>query len=322
MTDKKVVLAAPQDGFTNRYLADALDKWPISVTGYDYREQMRRLAKQTNATSLPPAAAEMGKNLVYEAETADLVIALKGELIPPATFDDLRERGVTTALWHFDPRDGRQKWVVERAQAVDHFFTIAEGLLDYYEPRGVNAHHLWEACDPRRHYPTPPDGDVVDVSFVGTVEDVSGRAGWLAAIENLHDLHLWGSFPGSFEDRAWYHGRAEGDEGLRRAIARSKVNLGRDRCPHLTRSYGARLFRTLACGGFVLTNDTTGIRDDFGDCVGVYEDTEDCIEQITYWKESDDTRRARAKKGRQRVIGEHTWAHRAQSLLKTTGVIP
>lgn len=314
----RVLIVAPLDGATHAWIRRGFGQSGHEVQEFDYRQVAAKVGvpgMNAELVRLVAARRQPGKAPI------DLVLVLKGELVSPATLRESR-RHAKVALWHFDPRDGRDGWLVERAAAVDEFFTIARGLGSFYEGKGVRWHWLLEGADEVVHSPPPkPVEPKYPVSFVGTVKDVQGREAWLQGVARRHGagFHVWGSFcPESLHP--FYHGRAEGDVALRAVIHESAVNLGRDRNPEIERSYGARLFRTLACGGALLTNDTIGLREDFGDAVAIYEKDGDCSEAAAELA-VDAARRARmGAKGRALVLERHTFRHRTDEIVKVMGL--
>lgn len=312
MSDRRVLLVAPLDGHTNLYVRAAFRQLGWKVAQVDYREAVRQAGRTLGNVGIV-TAAERGK--------PDLVLVLKGEMVEPSTCEAIREAGITTALWHFDPRDGTVGWVVERARAVDHFFTIAEGLVPWYEEREVNAHWLLEGADPEHHRPVDVPRQWT-MGFIGTVDGVPGREPWLShlAREIGTAVHVWGSFPPAARPSFVLHGRAAGDPGFCEAVGQTIVNLGRDRNPEIRRSYGARLFRTLAAGGFLLTNRTVGIDHDFKGCVGVYDSDKDCAQQVLHFLGAHEERLRTAAHGRARVLERHLFVHRIRELVLAVGL--
>lgn len=319
-----LLLVAPEDRATGRYIRDAFMAEGWLVSSWDYREYAAQLAYQGNAPETINGA--VGQRFIHNVDAlkCDLVLVLKGEAIAPAALAEAQGRH-KIALWHFDPWQAQEPWVVERARAVGHFLTIAKGLVPWYKDQGVNAAWLSEGCDPEVHKPYPATSIQYPVSFIGTVAGVPGREEWLAEIGRAlpGNLHIFGSFPAAVPSvgQVRYHGRAEpGDEGLARVVSESGINLGRDRHPEIERSYGARLYRTLAAGGFLLTNQTAGIEEDFRGCLDTYDSTESCVERIRYHGAHPEGRAKMAERGRALVLAKHTFRHRVRELVRMVGL--
>ncbi len=312
----RVLLVAPHDGHSGHYVARAFEALGWDVSPFDYR-----------IVAAVEGVPAMNDALMQRAALADLVLVLKGELVSPLTLESMRSVGLVVAVWNFDPRDGQEAWVLERARAASHYFTIAKGLVASYRAQGINAHWLLEAADPDLHRPDVEAQRVAPTqptaSFIGTIQDVPGRAEWLLDVATCFpdQVRLWGSFvPPNLAP--WHHGRAAGDAGFNHVVGLTTVNLGRDRNPEVERSYGARLFRTLAAGGYLVTNDTLGIYEDWDGCLNIYHDTESCIRLVEWGLAHPERVQAIAERGRQRVLERHTWRHRVVELLDVVGLAP
>lgn len=305
-----IVLAAPFDGHTASYVTRALEAHGCVVKAFPYREIAAMSSLQ-----------DMNDSLLRFVSGADLLLVLKGEYVHPKVIEAINRMGVKTAIWNFDPRDGKLEWVLERARVAQHFFTIGKGLLPYYTNGGINAHWLLEGCDAFNHQPLQQK-EVVPISFIGTVSDVPGREEWLNSIRTKFGderFAIWGSFcPPSL--KSVHRGRANGDAGFCQAVSNTQVNLGADRDPEIERSYGARLFRTLAAGGYLLTNMTHGIVEDFSGAVDTYVNTSDCLNKIDWALSHPDERNVIAQRGRDLVLEKHTFNNRVKELLEVTGV--
>jgi spore maturation protein CgeB/GT2 family glycosyltransferase len=85
------------------------------------------------------------------------------------------------------------------------------------------------------------------------------------------------------------------------------------------REYGYisnRIYDALACGALVLSDDVPGLHERFGDAVAVYRDAEELRELVERLLADPAERRRRAERGREVVLGEHTFAHRVTQLLE------
>ncbi len=314
-----VLLVAPNDGATSLYISEAFAELGRRVDLWDYR----MLAQARNLPFMNYALEEKGKNY-------SLVLVLKGETIHERTLSRLSE-ATRTALWHFDSWQAREKWIVEKARNIQHFFTISKGLLSWYREQGVNAHWLTEGCSPVHHGRPVRDVNmyggqkyVSEITFIGTVAGVNDRAEWLAEIgRKFGALKVWGSFPDQQIAR-FYRGRAQTDEDHTEICNRSKVNLDRSRTPEIEGSWSARVYRVMAAGGFLLANNVEGIKGYFKDgqelVVYEHDNMEDCLGKIAYYLEHPKERHAIASRGKLRALTVETFRHRLQELLKVVGL--
>jgi O-antigen biosynthesis protein len=85
------------------------------------------------------------------------------------------------------------------------------------------------------------------------------------------------------------------------------------------REYGYisnRVYDALACGAPVLSDDVPGLTERFGDAVAVYRSAAELHELIERLLGDQDELRRRGERGREIVLGEHTFAHRVTQLLE------
>jgi len=98
---------------------------------------------------------------------------------------------------------------------------------------------------------------------------------------------------------------------------RAKINL----ClinPALDESVPLRVFDTLACGGFLLTEYRPVFEELFepGVHLDVFRDPKELSEKIEYYLAREDERKAIAQAGRQKVLAEHTFAPRIRQIME------
>lgn len=97
----------------------------------------------------------------------------------------------------------------------------------------------------------------------------------------------------------------------------AKINLNISSI-QLAAALNQRAFDVPACGGFLLTD----LREDAatlftpGHDIAVYASLDDLKEKTSYYLDHEDERLAMAARARERVLREHTWAHRAQSIIQ------
>lgn len=314
-----VLLAAPDDGATNTWIASALARAGCEGATYDYRAA----AEQNGIDAMQHELFELGKK-------HDVVLAMKGEIIHLNTWNRLRQAGRHTAIWMPDAWFHSEPWVMEAARAVDTYFTTSLGLAKKHRVNGANACWLPEGCDQDDHAPDQPNAmePVMPISFTGTIENIPAREQLMVKLRERFGpaFHVFGSHPGKLVGRN-HHGRAEeyygnGNRSISSVAARTLINLDHQRNPELEQTYGARIWRTLCAGGFLLTNNIAGIQKDFGPngtSLAWYRDADDCAKLVEKYLD-DRTSRARvAETGRRLVLEHHTFDHRIRELLKVIG---
>lgn len=84
----------------------------------------------------------------------------------------------------------------------------------------------------------------------------------------------------------------------------------------------ARVFEVPACGGFLLTGDAEDLGSYFveGEEIEVYRSGEELVEKIRRYLGDEDARARIARAGHERVLGEHTYAHRFHEVFGRCGV--
>ncbi len=310
-----VLIVAPGEAVegevgTGTYIEEAFEELGWTVDTYDYRACAGVLGQ-----------IGMNQELLTKvrADVLDIgfILVLKGELLKDLTYSIMSNLR-TVALWDFDSWRAKDQSLLDRAEQCDFFFTIAKGLIPWYQEKGINAHWLSEACSPKYHQRIPNVESPVDIGFIGTVEGIPGRAETLRFLvkEGLKP-YLWGSYPGEIVDTVHYAGRARGDVGHNWAVSKCKLTLGMDRTPEISGSWSARLYRTLAAGGVYLTNHTAEIEHYFEDGRHLYTyiDQKDLISRVKEILEDGEARAKVSEAGRRLVLSEHTFTNRIRQML-------
>jgi spore maturation protein CgeB len=118
-------------------------------------------------------------------------------------------------------------------------------------------------------------------------------------------------------------GSADNGEEVCKVYNAGKININL----HPATNNHARIFDCLASGGFMLTwwthedDQAGGLADLFevGKEIEVFRSKEELREKVCYYLQHDDIRRSVALKGYERVLREHTYAHRMRQVLDIVG---
>lgn len=240
----------------------------------------------------------------------------------------LRRAGIVTATWNRDApwHVGVRGWEVAGL--------LRAGLLDLYATHSLQAterarttvlylpnaawmshYHLGDAT---LEVLREDHAYEVDVSFLGNLDaarfrEHTGRVRFLERLgKRLREEKVHYRF---------HHADGIPPERQRRIIQRSRINLscGAASDARGIQSWGLpeRCFGIPACGGFLLADERRHVRDDFkvAEEIATYRDLDDCMQKIRQYLACADERRQIAENGYHRVISEHTYQHRAQSLL-------
>ena len=205
----------------------------------------------------------------------------------------------------------------------DGFIANSKGGADELRAMGApNVHVLYYGADPQVFAPQRVKQDI-DVFFYG--HGAEYREGWIrdmlaAPSEELADLDFamrgsGFSMPLGRVRTLPYLSVAK----LREYCCRSRLNLVITRQAHASvyASSTARPFELAAMGATMISNPYDGIEEWFepGKEVIVVHSREEAVERYRWLIDHEDERRAIGERARQRLLAEHTFAHRARRLI-------
>lgn len=257
----------------------------------------------------------------------DIVVALAQAPLNATFCQRVRKEGVVTAYWFVENWRHMPYWQ-EICRDYDTFMHIQPGAFEAQlaEAGCLDAIHMPTACDPEKHRPVElgDDDDAYrcEVSFAGA--GYPNRINVLRAITDF-DLKIWGVEWGANELAK--HVQAPGQRFD--ADVFSKICAGSKICLNLHSStthpdidlecdaVNPRVFDIAACGGFQLCDAIPGVANLFDRDAEVpaYSTIPDLRERITLYLANEDERMQIAKRAHERVIAEHTYAHRAQAMI-------
>jgi spore maturation protein CgeB len=268
----------------------------------------------------------MNRQLVAAARRFDphAILVLKGESIYPDTVEALRRRGRPVVAWWVDdplrfPRH------VPTLRKYDQFFIFDKGRTAELASHGIqHIGYLPCACDASTFRPMNLNnaefpGLQCRVGLVATF--YPGRGELLARLRDL-EVGLWGTgWEEAPELKLLPRGTWRGKR-IRPVDAARVYNLAAI-CPNVhhpqTRIGGinTRTFEIPAAGGFELVDQVPGLDEHFelGRELVAFSSPEHFRELADYYLAHPVERRAIAERGRARVLREHTYEHRLQTLL-------
>ena len=210
----------------------------------------------------------------------------------------------------------------------DLVLSNSEGGLDRLRELGArNAEAVFWAADPKVFSPAPVDKEV-DVFFYGYGDKF--RREWMEAMiaePSRFDGDILFALGGGDFRADTGNARLIGDVPFNvfsQAISRAHVNLNITRRPHATMyaSSTCRPFELAAAGAAIVSNPNEGIERWFepGSEIRIVADADEAL--ATYRELLDDRGAAEAmgRRARERVLDEHTYAHRARQILQLVGV--
>jgi spore maturation protein CgeB len=274
----------------------------------------------------------------------DIVLIIKGDQLSVDTIRRMKKCGSPMLVnWDGDSMlsPGRPRAVMPKLALYDRFFTVDD--IEMLPPeiqaemrrRNPRIHTLPFAANTDYYAPSKAGGSGnADYSsslvFIGTINPVRK-----ALLEKLSDLDLriwgpknsaWGTWlaQGSPLEKAYQGPSIYGEE-----LVRLYANAGAVLDIHFLFSTGrtipnvtARVYEVPAAGGFVLTNDSPQLARLFraGEEIVSYCGIDDLREKAAYYLGHPNERARIAENGRARVVREHTFRLRLETMMRTANV--
>ncbi|NJB66781.1 spore maturation protein CgeB [Desulfobaculum xiamenense] len=263
-----------------------------------------------------------------EAFCPDLVLCLAQAPMSIQTLKRLRRDGVATAMWFVEDYRLFTYWMAF-APHYDFFAIIQEDpFFDELEAVGQsNALYLPLAADPEFH--CPMDLSSVDrrmwgsdLSFMG-----AGYPNRRVAFRRLvnRDFKIWGTeWDGdpALEALVQMNGRRLSSEECVKIFNATRINLNLHSSVDSTSlvSNGdfvnPRTFELAACGAFQLVDERALMADLFwSDELATFRSIPEMEEMIDHFLAHPEEREEYARRGRERVLADHTYDRRMQTLL-------
>ena len=210
----------------------------------------------------------------------------------------------------------------------DLVLSNSEGGLERLRELGARrAEAVYWAADPELFAPAPVDKDI-DVFFYGYGDKF--RREWMDAMiaepSRLDRDIIFTLGGGDFRGDTG-NARLLGDVPFNvfsQAISRARVNLNITRRPHATMyaSSTCRPFELAAAGAAIVSNPNAGIERWFepGSELRVVSDADEALAAYRELLDDPGAAEAMGRRARERVLDEHTYAHRARQILDLVGV--
>jgi len=307
---------SPRESVADRAAREAILRW---VNPRWLRHLTRILERERDVDAV----------VVFTVPMAHLVgipAALRERFDIPVVFYDA---DVPMSLPEFGGMDtGFNPYLGADPSEYDLVLSNSEGGIPRLLELGARrADHLFWGADPELFHPLPLDKEH-DVVFYGYGDKF--RRDWLRDMvglpsERLPDVGFvvaGGDFQGDLgraRELGWFPVNV-----LARLIAQCRVNLNIGRRPHASvyASSTSRIFEMASAGACIVSNPYEGIERWFepGRELLVVDDAEHAI--ATYRELLADPAQAEAlgRAARERVLDEHTYAHRARRLLDLVGI--
>ena len=185
------------------------------------------------------------------------------------------------------------------ARQFDMVFLAQREYIPAFKERGIaNVYWLPLGCDPEIHGKRET-AKLYDIGFAGSItQNHQRRAALLEKLQRRFNVKI---------ERVFLEEMAE-------LYSASKIVFNNA----IRNDLNMRVFEALCSGSLLLTDDAEGLADFFGDRrhLVVYKDAN--IEELAaYYLSHDEEREAIAKNGRDAVLKDHTYAHRAEQIIAT-----
>ena len=239
------------------------------VSGYNYRQRMVQLGKKANSENLLS---------VIKLNKYDLVVFSKCNGIEKYVFEEAKKYS-KTCFWFMDPLVSLDKEMKQKAKASSFVCCDKENVFHEIQLVNPNCFHVFEGFDETVDKPVVCQKNY-DVSFIGNI--YGDREALIQSINSKVSVHTNAYGP----DHA-------------KVVSQSRINL------NFCTSEGAsdRVYKILAAGGFLLTNDWVG-REKYltnGKHCVIFDNIEDLNNKIQYYLQNPSEREEIAKNGLQKV---------------------
>ena len=242
-----------------------------NVVGYNYRQK-----------ALSTGEVERDEHIcsLVENRDFDLVVFSKCDSLPLSVFQRITKHS-KTCLWFMDPLETllQHSNLIEAAKIVDYFCCDKNNVFSEVSKTVENCFHVCEGYDHTIEKPHYIEKEY-DVSFIGNL--YGDRKEAIAMIQH----------PIEVVNNAF---------GLNHSIivSKSKVNL------NFCTDFGAsdRVYKIMAAGGFLLTDDWQGREKNFvdGKDLVIYNSVDDLAKKISYFLDNPGKRLEISKNGLQKV---------------------
>jgi len=273
---------------TNTSQILAFSRLGHEVVGYNYREKAKASSPRQRDIHL--------LNTIKERDF-DLVVFSKCNGISFEVFE--KSRQITkTCLWFMDPLRTYDEEMKIKTRLVSYFCCDKRNVLPIAISLNKNSFYVCEGYDEEIDRPHEVKKEF-DVSFIGNL--YGDRKSLISQIE--HKVKILNSVYG--EDHAI-------------AVSKSRINL------NFCTDFGAsdRVYKIMAAGGFLLSNDWEGRKENFidgEDCV-IFDNIEDLNKKINYYLKNPKLLDKISKSGRDKVkiLDRLNWASKIVELSKVS----
>lgn len=239
--------------------------------------------------------------------------------IPFAVLKEVSGKGIKIVQFYVDSwRLELLPKVAQWGSLADLFLVTASGLHEQYRSAGIrNPIFFTDACDRhdhvRRHAILPVWKS--DVAFVGAARADEPRVELVQRISQACRMKIYGKNWEQFGIQPTL--REVGPRGYGLICSGAKIVLGADATSDIEGHWSNRLWLTLGCGGFLLTNYVKGMEKIFENRKHLvwYHDEQECVSLVREYLARPDERKSIADEGYRFAHEHHTFNHFADRVL-------
>ncbi|MBF7051770.1 glycosyltransferase [Halomonas sp. KAO] len=243
-----------------------------------------------------------------------------------------KQQGIPTVFWNKEDPPHYDKFG-PIAKLFDLAITTDVNMVPRYkEDFGIEAHPLSFGAQPKVHNPEPVIPRLQKAVFAGSYygdkpkrcddfNDVMGQLEMAGVAYDIFDRNYQqGIEKFAFPDH--YQGNIVGNlppDEVWKAHKGYKYQVNMNSVQDSATMFARRVYESLASGTPVISNDSVGVRQLFGDVV-IMPGEQSIAEQLRALEASSQAYQALARRGVRAVMREHTYGHRIQALCQLLGM--
>ena len=244
--------------------------------------------------------------------TDDVVIILRG-------LKDYQPRSSQiNILWNISHPEMIE---ISELNGFDHIFVASELFAtELKQKHGVEAEALLQCTDPELFYPdfnTTNDKEKTDILYVANSRGVEMRKSVGYAMQNGISVAVYGTRWEKFLPPEMIKGNFIKKDDLRRYYSNCTILLNDHWSDMAEKGFiSNRIFDALACGTIILTDPVKGMENIFSEGIFIYHDADEMAKQIKWIKKHYNEARQMAAQNIPKILGLHTFEHRADRILE------
>jgi spore maturation protein CgeB len=253
------------------------------------------------------------------------IVFVYNQFISVPVLEEIAGTGIKTVLFWVDWTPEIPSSLIERGRLVDLFLMTSRGLVEEYRQAGIrNPVYIADSCDRYDHRRRRPILGLwkSDVAFIGAARPNEPRIPLIKRLDEICKVRVYGRYWRRYG--IWPMLRSVGPYGYSLICGGAKIILGSDIVSTVEGYWSNRLWITLGCGGFLLTNYVPGMEEIFTNREHLvwYHDEEECVALVREYLHKPDERERIAEQGYRLVHEHHTFHHFAGKVIELCRELP